>query len=108
MRKRIAGLPSAQRFRRDGLLSCCEPLTYPRHDWREARTMAISLYDVSVAGFQQTLQGVAAFLDKGAEHFKAAGGSPDQVLDASLAPRHAAVPRRSSPPSTIRAARSRA
>ncbi|MFO1116327.1 MAG: DUF1993 domain-containing protein [Beijerinckiaceae bacterium] len=48
--------------------------------------MAISLYDVSVAGFQQTLQGVAAFLDKGAEHFKAAGGSPDQVLDASLAP----------------------
>lgn len=48
--------------------------------------MAILLYDVSVAGFQQTLQGVSTFLDKAAEHCKTAGTDPNAFVDARLAP----------------------
>lgn len=48
--------------------------------------MAISLYDVSVASFKQSLAGVAGFLEKGRAHFEAAGDSADEFVGSKLAP----------------------
>jgi hypothetical protein len=42
--------------------------------------MALSLYDVSVASYLQTLGAVAGYLEKGLGHFKAAAINPDDVI----------------------------
>jgi hypothetical protein len=47
--------------------------------------MAISLYDVSVASFTQSLAGVAGFLEKGRAHFEATGESADELVGFKLA-----------------------
>ena len=47
--------------------------------------MAISLYDVSVASFVQTLSGVAGFLEKGRAHCEATGASADDLVGFRLA-----------------------
>lgn len=46
--------------------------------------MAISLYDISVASYLQTLGGVAGFLDKGAAHCEANGIDLDEVVETRL------------------------
>ncbi|MDE2362354.1 MAG: DUF1993 domain-containing protein [Hyphomicrobiales bacterium] len=46
--------------------------------------MAISLYDASVAGFIQSLQGVAHFLEKGRAHFADKEGALAEIVDARL------------------------
>jgi uncharacterized protein len=46
--------------------------------------MAISLYDVSVAGFLQSLQGVAGFLEKGLTHCSAAGVDPNEIVESRI------------------------
>lgn len=48
--------------------------------------MALSLYDISVAPFTQTLNAVAGFLKKGAEHCLANGISLDEVVATRLYP----------------------
>ncbi|MCB1543064.1 MAG: DUF1993 domain-containing protein [Methylobacteriaceae bacterium] len=48
--------------------------------------MAISLYDVSVAGFLQTLTGVAGFLEKGRVHFAEKPGALEEVVAGRLWP----------------------
>ncbi len=48
--------------------------------------MAISLYDVSVASFQQVLGGVAGFLDKGLAHCEAKGIDLKEVVETRLYP----------------------
>lgn len=48
--------------------------------------MAISLYDVSVAGFLQSLQGVSGFLDKGAQHCQANGIDLTSIVETRIAP----------------------
>ena len=48
--------------------------------------MAISLYDVSAAGFLQTLGGVAGFLEKGLAHCQSAGIDPAEIVETRLAP----------------------
>ncbi|HEX2559406.1 DUF1993 domain-containing protein [Phenylobacterium sp.] len=48
--------------------------------------MAISLYDVSVTNYLQTLQAVAGFLDKGLAHLKAEGKDPEQFVETRLFP----------------------
>jgi len=48
--------------------------------------MAISLYDVSVVSFLQTLGGVQRFLDKGLEHLKANGIDPASVCASRIYP----------------------
>lgn len=48
--------------------------------------MAISLYDVSVTSYLQTLEAVAAFLDKGLTHLKSSGKDPDQFVETRLYP----------------------
>ena len=48
--------------------------------------MAISLYDVSVAGFLQTLTGVAGFLDKGLAHCQSAKIDLAEIVETRLAP----------------------
>ncbi|MFV0280614.1 MAG: DUF1993 family protein [Rhodoblastus sp.] len=46
--------------------------------------MAISLYDVSVAGFLQSLAGVAGFLEKGRTHFADKPGGLEAIVQARL------------------------
>lgn len=46
--------------------------------------MAISLYDVSVASYLQTLEAVAGFLDKGRTHLEAEGKDPDAFVETRL------------------------
>jgi len=46
--------------------------------------MAISLYDVSVAGFLQTLAGVAGFLEKGRAHLADKPGALDEIVQSRL------------------------
>src|SRR5580693_7586454 len=46
--------------------------------------MAISLYDLTVASFQQTLGAVAGVLDKGADHCAAAGTDPNALVGERL------------------------
>lgn len=48
--------------------------------------MAISLYDLSVANFFQTVGAVEGFLAKAAAHFKEKGVDPNEVVEARLAP----------------------
>lgn len=48
--------------------------------------MAISLYDLSVANFLQTVGAVEGFLAKAAAHFKDKGLDPNDVVEARLAP----------------------
>ena len=46
--------------------------------------MAISLYDATVAGFQQTLAGVAGFLDRGLAHCHDNNIDPETLVEARL------------------------
>ncbi len=46
--------------------------------------MAISLYDVTVANFLQTLTGVAGFLDRGLSHFQDNNVDPDAFVETRL------------------------
>ena len=48
--------------------------------------MAISLYDISVRSFLQTLDAVSGFLDKGLAHFQASGVDPESIVEARLFP----------------------
>jgi hypothetical protein len=48
--------------------------------------MAISLYDVSVTSFLQTLSGAATVLDRGLAHFQDNNIDPNEVVDARLFP----------------------
>ena len=42
--------------------------------------MSLSLYDVTVPSFLQTLGGVSGFLEKGAAHFKSNNVDPDKFV----------------------------
>ncbi|MFN2288529.1 MAG: DUF1993 family protein [Chromatocurvus sp.] len=48
--------------------------------------MAISLYDVSVASFQQVLGAVDGFLEKGETHCKEKGIDPEEIVETRLHP----------------------
>ncbi|MEQ1866847.1 MAG: DUF1993 domain-containing protein [Micropepsaceae bacterium] len=48
--------------------------------------MAVSLYDLSVANFLQTLGGVAGFLDRGLAHCSANKIDPNEIVETRLAP----------------------
>ena len=48
--------------------------------------MAISLYDLSVASFLQTLGGVAGFLERGLAHCTAKGIDANEIVETRLAP----------------------
>src|SRR4026209_3043521 len=48
--------------------------------------MAISLYDLSVASYLQTLGGVTGFLEKGLAHFTANGIDPEEIVETRLHP----------------------
>jgi hypothetical protein len=48
--------------------------------------MAISLYDMSVASYVQTLGGVIGFLDRGLSHFEETNVDPDAIMDERLFP----------------------
>ncbi len=48
--------------------------------------MAISLYDVSVASFQQTVAAVAGVLDRGLAHFVENNIDPEEIVGFSLYP----------------------
>lgn len=48
--------------------------------------MAISLYDLSVVSFLQTLGGVEGFLAKGLAHFKEKGIDPNEIVETRLFP----------------------
>lgn len=48
--------------------------------------MAISLYDLSVTNYLQTLGGVEGFIGRGLGHFKEKGVDPDEILETRLAP----------------------
>ena len=46
--------------------------------------MAISLYDLSVANYLQTLGGVAGFLDRGLDHCRETGLDPEEIVETRL------------------------
>src|SRR5687768_17599186 len=46
--------------------------------------MAISLYDLSVTSYLQTLGAVGGFLEKGRAHFVEAGRDPEEIVEARL------------------------
>jgi uncharacterized protein len=46
--------------------------------------MAISLYDLSVPTFRQTVSAVAGFLDRAVSHCAATGADPDDFVEARL------------------------
>ena len=46
--------------------------------------MAVSLYDLSVANYLQTLGGVEGFLAKGLTHFQGSNADPNAILDERL------------------------
>ncbi len=48
--------------------------------------MAISLYDVSVASYLQTLGAMSGFLDKALKHFRETGADPDAIVEARVHP----------------------
>ena len=48
--------------------------------------MAISLYDVTVTSFLQTLGGVSGFLDRGLSHFQENNIDPNTIVDVRLFP----------------------
>jgi len=48
--------------------------------------MSMSLYDLSVAGYLQTLGGVAGFLDRGLAHFTEKNVDPSEIVETRLFP----------------------
>jgi hypothetical protein len=48
--------------------------------------MAISLYDLSVVSFLQTVGAVAGFLDRGLAHLQATGVDPEEIVETRLYP----------------------
>jgi hypothetical protein len=48
--------------------------------------MAVSLYDLSVPTFLQTVSAVAGFLDRAVRHCEESGAAPDDFVDARLYP----------------------
>jgi hypothetical protein len=48
--------------------------------------MTISLYDLSVLTFLQTMRAVSAFLDRAAKHCAETGTDPDDFVRARLSP----------------------
>src|SRR5690606_32164317 len=92
-RHQIGAEPSAQAF---------EPQVWslrnrwPRPDGRPTlplqikkggdQDMAISLYDVSVASFLQTLGGVAGFLERGLAHCQDNNIDPQEIVQARMCP----------------------
>ncbi len=48
--------------------------------------MAISLYDISVTSYLQTLDAVGGFLAKGLAHCRETGADPEELVEARLAP----------------------
>jgi hypothetical protein len=48
--------------------------------------MAISLYDLSVANYLQTLEGVVGFLEKGLAHFTTNGIDVGEIVETRLFP----------------------
>jgi hypothetical protein len=46
--------------------------------------MAISLYDLSVASFLQTLGGVAGFLQRGLDHCRDNNTDPSEIVETRL------------------------
>ena len=46
--------------------------------------MALSLYDVTVASYLQTLGAVAGYLEKGLKHFQSAAVNPDDIIEMRL------------------------
>lgn len=48
--------------------------------------MGATLYDFTVASFQQTLGAVSGYLAKGAKHLQEAGTDPDTIVTTSLYP----------------------
>lgn len=50
----------------------------------EGKSVAISLYDLSVPTFLQTVRAVGAFLDRAATHCAESGTDPDDFVDACL------------------------
>jgi len=48
--------------------------------------MAISLYDISVASYLQTLDAANGFLEKGRKHFEGAGVELDEVVETRIYP----------------------
>lgn len=53
--------------------------------WGDHR-VAISLYDISVGCYLQALGGLAGFLEKGLDHFKANGVDPAEIIETRLFP----------------------
>ena len=54
--------------------------------------MAVSLYDLSVTNYLQTLGAVEGFVAKSLSHFNDNKVDANEVADVRLAPGHAAVP----------------
>ena len=54
--------------------------------------MTISLYDLSVLTFLQTMRAVSGFLDRAAKHCAETGADPDDFVRAQPLPRHGALP----------------
>ena len=48
--------------------------------------MAISLYDISVTSYLQTLDAVGGFLAKALAHFRDTGVDPEEIVEARLVP----------------------
>ncbi len=48
--------------------------------------MAISLYDISVTSYLQTLDAVGGFLAKALAHFRDTGTDPEEIVEARLVP----------------------
>jgi uncharacterized protein len=46
--------------------------------------MAISLYDLSVASFLQTLGGIAGFLQRGLDHFRDNHTDPSEIVETRM------------------------
>jgi hypothetical protein len=46
--------------------------------------MAVSLYDLSVASYRQTLTGVAGFMDRGLDHCRETGLDPEEIVGTRL------------------------
>src|SRR5262245_62420790 len=60
-----------------------------------AWVMTISLYDLSVPTFLQTMRAVSGFLDRAAKHCAETGADPDDFVRARLYPDMAPFPDRS-------------
>src|SRR6185369_14739869 len=56
----------------------------PRTSLSGETTMAVTLYDLSVGCFLQTLGGVEGFLAKSADHFKEKGVDANEIVETRL------------------------